>query len=463
MKSNATNFLGSPAGAGLVSKRISPPRKSFPATAPLDKTTLGSLAWILVAGIVPIYRFAAESGMSWIPEAILVLLGAALISGRTRSLPGAGVWIFAAGSVLVAGAVSGTSSEMSSSIRTAAALAILIGLTPFVLRHYLLKSRLFARRVAIAFLLVQTLSATAAIAQVAGMTVLGASANSGRANGLAGHPNVQGLMCVIALVLVFVAHRSASSKHRLVLVLCGVVNFVALVATGSLSSLLSLVAAVVVLIAASRAGMRTFFVGSACITGVVVIALTIGFDPSVLFAPVSHRIDVVTGESDGVASLGIRQQTYAFAWDYIQQDPLVGVGMDPTNQGTFNGITVVHNYVLRAWYQGGLALVLAIAGISLLLIGRIVRAMITGEKSAEAAIVAAIIVFALGSAFYDQQQYWLPLIFATASSYALREGGSARRTERVPNRQQESGAKRARLPIVKHRNSGRHRPPQVGT
>lgn len=446
MKFDTSHTPRSPASAGMAGKRVEPLRKPSLLTSPSDKTTLGSLAWILVAGIVPIYRFAAESGMSWLPEGILLLLAAALVTGRMRSLPGAGVWIFAAGTVLVAGALSGASSNMSSSIRTAAALSILIGISPFVLRHYIVQSKRFTRRATTAFLVVQTISAIAAIAQVAGMTVLGASANSGRANGLAGHPNVQGLMCVIVLVLVVAVYRSASSKHRAILALCGAVNFVALVATGSLSSLLSLVAALVVLIAASRAGMRTLLVGFACIMGVVIIALTVGFDPSVLFAPVSHRIDVVTGESDGVASLGIRQQTYAFAWDYIQQDPLVGVGMDPTNQGTFNGITVVHNYILRAWYQGGLALVLAIAGISLLLLGRIFRAMITGEKPAEAAIIAAVIVFALGSAFYDQQQYWLPLIYATASSYAVLEEESQPHAARALSRQRGPGARNQASP-----------------
>jgi O-antigen ligase len=451
MKSNASHLPRSSAITSSATNRIEPLGKTLAGNSSSDRTTLGSLAWVLVAGIVPIYRFAAESGMSWIPEAVLVLLGAALLTGRVRSLPGAAVWISSAGVILVAGAISGTSSDMSSSIRTAAALSTLVGLAPFVLRHYLVQSRAFAPRAMTAFLLVQTISAIAAIAQVAGMTVLGATANSGRANGLAGHPNVQGLMCVIALVLVVAAYRSASSKRRATLGLCGAVNFIALVATGSLSSLLSLVAALVVLIAASRAGMRTFFVGSACIAGVVVIALTVGFDPSVLFAPVSHRIDVVTGESDGVASLGIRQQTYAFAWDYIQQDPFIGVGMDPTNQGTFNGITVVHNYILHAWYQGGLALVIAIAGVSLLLLGRIFRAMTKGEKSAEAAIIAAVIVYALGSAFYDQQQYWLPLIFATASSYAVVEGGRRKHAGGALSRQRRSGTiNQPRLPIVKH-------------
>lgn len=418
----------------LRTRRLSVATKAITSMTPVvpsAKATLGSWAWVLVAGIVPVYRFAAESGMSWLPEMIIGLIAASLLFGRARSLPGAAVWIFAGISIVVAGAISGTSSNITASLRTAGALAVLLGITPFVLRYYFVHSKSFASRAATAFLLVQSISAIAALAQVAGMSVLGASANSGRANGLAGHPNVQGLMSVIAIVLIITVYRSVSPRFRALLVVCGGINLAALIATGSLSSLLSMAAALIVLIAARRAGLRTIFIGSACIVAVIMISLTIGFDPSALFAPVSHRIDVVTGETDGVASLGIRQQTYAFAWTYIQQDPFIGVGMDSMNQGTFNGITVVHNYILHAWYQGGLAMVVAIAAITLLLLRRIVSAMSTGERSSEAAIIAAIIVYALGSAFYDQQQYWLPLLFATVSSYSLRGGASFKKDERA--------------------------------
>ncbi|MFE4080508.1 O-antigen ligase family protein [Paenarthrobacter sp. YIM B13468] len=195
------------------------------------------------------------------------------------------------------------------------------------------------------------------------------------------------------------------------------VNAGALVATGSLSSLLSLAAATVVLIVVYRAAIRSIVLGVIVLAGTAVVLMAAGFDPTAVLAPVNHRIDVVTGESVGVASLGIRQQTYAFAWEYIQNDPLVGVGMDSTNQGTFNGVTVVHNYVLHAWYQGGLALLLAMAGVTLLVIGRVVRTMMTGAKGPESAIMAAVIVYALGSAFFDQQQYWIPLILAFVASY----------------------------------------------
>lgn len=378
------------------------------------KTSLGSLSWIVVAGLIPVYRFLAELGAAWLPEAILVLLAVSLAFGKARPLPGGSIWVLSAALIVVAGFVSGTNSNLVASVRTAIALAILLATAPFVLRYYVLQSHVFLQRAATAFVFVQTISASAALAQAAGMTVLGAAANSGRANGLAGHPNVLGLMCVIAIALISTAYSSAKSGLKPLLISIAALNLGALIATGSLSSLLSLAAALIVIIAVHRAGLRTLYLGTAGFLAVVVLAFTAGFDPSALVAPIDHRINVVTGESDGVASLGIRQQTYAFAWNYIQTDPIVGVGMDSTNQGTFNGVTVVHNYVLHAWYQGGLAFVLAIVAVTVLLFARIRRAMVSGGHAPEAAIIAAVIVYALGSAFYDQQQYWLPILFAAA-------------------------------------------------
>ncbi|MET3370102.1 UNVERIFIED_CONTAM: O-antigen ligase [Jeotgalibacillus campisalis] len=385
-------------------------------TASADER-IGSFIWVVVGGIIPVYRFIAESGFAWLPQLVIALLVLPLLLGRVRALPNAIVWVASAVLILLAGAVSGTSSDVSASLRTAVGLAVLVGIAPFVLNYYFTASPSFARRIATAFLCVQSVSATAALAQVAGLSVLGAQANSGRANGLAGHPNVQGLMCVIALILVVAMFRLTRGARRAALLLFACVNLGALIATGSLSSLLSLGTAAVVLIIVYRAGVRSLLLGTLGLAATVVLFLAAGFDPGALLAPVNHRIDVVTGESVGVASLGIRQQTYAFAWDYIQSDPLIGVGMDPTNQGTFNGITVVHNYILHAWYQGGLAMFLAIVGISILVLARIIRALINGEKGPEAAIMAAVIVYALGSAFYDQQQYWLPLILAFVSSF----------------------------------------------
>lgn len=69
---------------------------------------------------------------------------------------------------------------------------------------------------------------------------------------------------------------------------------------------------------------------------------------------------VVLGEqSGGVASAEIRFQTYNHALSYISRDPVVGVGMDSMNQSTVALDLVVHNYLLRGWYQGDFFCLLA--------------------------------------------------------------------------------------------------------
>jgi hypothetical protein len=106
--------------------------------------------------------------------------------------------------------------------------------------------------------------------------------------------------------------------------------------------------------------------------------------------------------------------TYDWAWRHIAIDPLVGVGMDPMNAGTYNGDTPVHNYLLHAWYQGGLLFVGWLAVVTVVLATLVYRSARKQDSLSGGLLVVVVVTFAMTSAFFDQQQYWLPLLFGVA-------------------------------------------------
>lgn len=377
--------------------------------------TLGGVVWIAIIAIVPIHRLLMVYGTPQLPYLILAVIVACALLGRMKVPPAAGVWVFALVSIPLAAVIAGTSSSVLSSTYVGVKLGLLVGLTPFVLRYYAVERESFTRYAIAAFLTVQSISAAVGIVQLTGASVAGLSANAGRANGLAVHPNVLGIMAAIAILVAFVLTHRTTGRNRSLAWAVIILNVVALIGSGSLSSMLSLAAGAVVLLIATRATTKTVL--RVCAAAVVcsALALALGYDPSVAIDPVEGRVNTVLGLSnDGVASLSIREATYDFAIESIRNDPLIGVGMDSMHEGTFNGLTVVHNYLLRSWYQGGILLFATFAIISIAMLGMIGRSILTTRNGLQSAVIAAVIAFGLTSAFYDQQQYWLPLLFAVA-------------------------------------------------
>ncbi|WP_430334167.1 O-antigen ligase family protein [Rhodococcus sp. ACT016] len=318
-------------------------------------------------------------------------------------------------SIPLASVIAGSSSSVLSSTYVGIKLGLLVGLTPFIIRYYAVERESFMRSSIVGFLTVQSISAAVGIVQLTGASVAGLRANSGRANGLAIHPNVLGIMAAIAILVAFDLVHKTTGRNRTLAWAVIVLNVAALIGSGSLSSMLSLAAGAVVLLVATRATTKTVLRVCAAVVMCSALALALGYDPSVAIDPVEGRVNTVLGVSnDGVASLSIRESTYNFAIDHIRADPLIGVGMDSMHEGTFNGLTVVHNYLLRSWYQGGILLFATFVIISVAMLGLVGRSLATSRNGLQSAVIAAVIAFGLTSAFYDQQQYWLPLLFAVA-------------------------------------------------
>lgn len=403
------------------------------------QTTVNATLWIVVAATLPIYRLIATDFSARLPYALIALVVVCALLGQVRIPSNPALWILALLTISMAAVISGTSTSIVASSYVGLKLAVFIGLTPFVLRYFIVTDINFLRRALTAFVAVQSLSATAGLVQLTGVQILGRDANSGRANGLAVHPNVLGVMCTLAILICIGALAKRSGRDRFILWGLVGLNAAALVGTGSLSSMLAAGMGVCVLLLCMRVTAKAAMLIASGVT-IAYFALTVfGYDTTVLTGTVEDRVNTVTGVSeDGVASLSIRQATYDFAWKYIESDPWVGVGMNSTNEGTFDGKTVVHNYLLHGWYQGGILLFAVFAAVTVAMTLLILRCIATGSNPVAAATITAMLTFAATSAFYDQQQYWLPILVAVAAI------GPSREVNGSPDKQQLH-------PVDKHR------------
>ena len=388
---------------------------------------LDSYIWIVTIGLLPIYRYLTAIGFGYISLLVLIFLVGSVAMGRRSRDPGTDFWIVIAVLILSASIFSGFATNFRDTLSVGIVFALMLALAPSVLRFHMHFAG-FQKKSLAAFLIVQTISSIAGLSQLFGLTI-STREFKGRISGLGDHPNVLGLMCSLAVLLcLYLLLDKGVRLQRWGVILVLLINLVALIFTGSLSSLMALSGGLLVLFAATPAVLGFVIPALVVLLTGFALAGLLGFSLLRLASPILHRINVVTGKSDGVASLDVRQATYDFAWSSIVRRPLIGVGMDSANEGTYNGSTVVHNYILRAFYQGGIILGVTIIIISCYLIFLVLRAMADRRDAGPAAVILAVLVFAMTSAFYDQQQYWLLLIFsASAIEFSQRTVKSAQR------------------------------------
>jgi O-antigen ligase len=342
-------------------------------------------------------------------------------TGRRPLYPA--VWAFAGYASLVAVLTATKSATVEENLFVGAQLVLLVGFGPFAMTANALIDPRFVQRVSVAFLAGQVLSAIVAILQLMGRPVLGSEPLQGRAYGLAEHPNTLGLLSCLA-ILIALQMLLATRRFRLLTFGALVANVIALVASGSVSSMMALSIGLAVLIVSRRDLLGKMVLG---VIACAIALWLVGKLSSVFnYLPsLTGRYGQVTGHTESVSSWGLRTLTYEFAWTRISEEPIFGVGLSPKYSGTYNGITVTHNVFLRAWYQGGILFAIAIALIVVAVLVVTFRAMIRKEYSGEASVLVAIFAFALTSALFEQRHFWLPVIVAwgSISAAAIRQKG----------------------------------------
>ncbi|MEV5071114.1 O-antigen ligase family protein [Microbacterium sp. LMI12-1-1.1] len=375
---------------------------------------LDGWVWVLVIATVPIQQLLYVLVSN---EVRLLPIAAALMSlllGRLALPRMQGILVGASALIIIGGLASGSNSSAGASVTVAITMAAFITLVPPAILFQMRRYPNFLRVALACALTVQTASAAAGIVQMTGQSVFGVIAREGRVNGLAYHPNVLGVMSVLAvLVLLELLRRRAAPRWILLASL--LVNASALAATASLSSLLTLLVGLAFYAMRVATRYRVAAIVLLALGLVIALVATGGNLATLLPDALSDRVDQVTGVTDdGTASWLVRVETYKWSWDYITSDPLVGVGMDAMNQGTLTPSLVVHNFLLRGWYQGG---VFVLIGFGLLVVVMVVQAF-SGFRHTDyispSAVIVSMLAFAMTSAFYTQSHYWLPVLIAFA-------------------------------------------------
>ena len=320
-------------------------------------------------------------------------------------------------------------------------LVVLVSVGPWVMQGLLNAGPSHRRAVAVAFVTSQTASATVGCLQYLGFSPFGIPTPFGRSQGLAGHPNVLAIMA--SVVILGLIQRRMTARSAPLTIYALLVNVVALIASGSISALAAAAVAIFAYVWASRRLTGASLVAAGAGLAAFVLAMSSSY-VSRLLLTIEYRVGVVSGTESGggAASLENRQRTYEWAWSHIQQSPLFGVGLDPAAGGTYDGVTVVHNFFLRAWYQGGITYALWFAVLIALLVGAIVGPALARQRpelAYPAAGVVLIFTFASTAAFLEQAQYWLPLIYyvavagvSTGSSASPADSTDAARDASIP-------------------------------
>lgn len=377
-------------------------------TAPQFRLVL--TAWTCVALFLPVYRVLPGAGrIAWFGAALgLIVLGLAL--GRVARPLFPVLWILAGYGAVVAIITATGRSSVSENLFTGGQLLILLGCGPFAIRWLVLNIPCLAQRMTTAFLIGQTISSAAGIAQIAGTPVLGWSTMQGRAPGLSAHPNVLGMLSCIA-ILICVYALVNGRRQRLLVVIAAAINLGGLLATGSLSSLMAGALGLLVMAISLRDRIKHLarLVAGTVIASWLVVTYTDFADS--LRTP-ADRYMQVTGQTSAESTWEIRQRTYVFAWEAINKEPFFGIGLPAEYGATFDGITVTHNFLLRSWYQGGIALAVPSALIVLAVLFLALRSLRRKDNNLAVGVLVTVMAFALTSAFFEQPDYWLPALLA---------------------------------------------------
>lgn len=376
-------------------------------------TPLVTLLWVVIAAMLPVNRVIPLMPRALWFLGILALICAPVVFGRAARPLYPAVWAFAGFASIVATLTATKSIAIGDNLFVGMQLFVLLGLGVFAITGCALRDPKFVNRLSIGFLVGQTASSAAAIAQVLGQPLLGVAAFQGRALGLAGHPNTLGLLCCVG-ILIALQVLVSPGRLRLLTFVALAANVAALFASGSLSSFVAVSAGLIVWILCMRRRLGKLTVGA--IASVAVLWLVGSSTGLADYLPsVAERYRQVSGQTNADGSWEIRTRTYSFAWQQIQDDPIFGSGLGAAASGTYNGVTVTHNIFLRAWYQGGIFLAVAMGLVLAAVLFVTVKSIAERRYAGEVGIIVALIAFALTSAFFEQRDYWLPILVAWGS------------------------------------------------
>lgn len=309
--------------------------------------------------------------------------------------------------------------DASASVQVAFRLVLIWTLFQFSVRTAVAGSIVSARSLISAYIIGCIVTATWAAMQASGISPLVGAGT--RATGLSLHPN--GLGGILAIGSTMAIQRVLLGRRPKSLHLASAAVLVTgVLLSGSVSAMLALVAGIIGALIVNHVSWRHWLTVCAM---VLIFWLLIDSLPAIapeITMPTS-RIAEVQGLGAGPSTIDSRLETIAYAWTHIQENPLSGVGLDDASGATIDGTVLVHNWLVRAQYQGGLALLIAVslAAATMLAKNRAMTAagyswrIDRGIESLAASVLAAI-VFSMTGPILFERWFWLPMILTSAQS-----------------------------------------------
>lgn len=291
------------------------------------------------------------------------------------------------------------------------------------------------------FCLGAAISAVAALAQLSiGLVIPGSEVHFGRAQGLQNHANGQGgvLAVAVPMAMALLWRR----KYRPIAALCLLASVTGLVLCGSVTGMISAVVGAMLVLIMGRKSFMFVMISAAAIVGLAFLVVNLNYIVPGAPSPLT-RLEDTTGNGSGESTLKARLESDLYALGAIAREPFLGVGLDGTSGGTFNGVTLTHNMLLLAWFQGGLLFVVALLVVLLFTacqLKKIPKDEMTGPTRVGliASFVAAFSFSMTGPVLFERW-FWLPVVLGLAMA-SVKDDGQVEAEDGARTEKPQSGS-----------------------
>ncbi len=374
-------------------------------------------------GFLTVRPFLAFTLSDWVFLAAFAFTCMVLFTARDEieypvpQLVTLGVLVFAVGGLV-------SSSDAVSASQSVSVVVRLLYLTLvwFWLGTMLLREWKHVENAVLAWVVSVALSASGAVAQFfLGDVVPGGQIAWGRMTGFTEHfTHLGGLVAIAFVPALMLAVDGRDRVQRIAGAACIALLGAGLLLSGAVGGMgATLIATLLWLFLRGVTRRSVVILGAATVCGLVLMSATGTTDSP---SPMERILRVTSTElpaSEG-GTLYSRLDVYGTAWERIQDQPLIGVGLDEGSNEKVLGPLLVHNLFLGPWFGAGL---LGLLGVVMLVVGLLkvggdlLRRTSGRDRSLVAALVSGVVaflVFAMGEPILYVRYGWFPAAILVA-------------------------------------------------
>jgi O-antigen/teichoic acid export membrane protein len=373
--------------------------------------------------LLPLLSLRLAKGLD-VSDGIFALAAVVLILSRHRPAVSAPpMWYF--GSFLIV--IGGITASFLAASASSSMVVVFNGIFVLFVWQWTTRSVLTdiekVQKAITAFVLGTTLSSAVAILQIK-LHILGyagtaGGSEGGRAVGLASQPNIAAVTYALGLTFAIGLALHLGAGHRWHRAICIGLIAVALLLSASVSGIATALVGVFVLLVKRGMKPRTIIATAVLLVGIYALATALegnghGGENLNPFA----RVQQTTSSSSGYDTVSPREDTWVNAWKGIQQDPIIGHGIDQVSLQVYYdpylGIWYpAHNLPLLLWYGGGIFMLVGFAVNMTTAFRRVTR---RGKKDPTKDMLFAgmivVLFFSMQSPEMFDRWLWLPFILA---------------------------------------------------